>query len=92
MRALIEVLYKIAQKTGKSQYKEIANAQARFMSNFANEMDPTWLWGTVLECIGFYHEHNTLSQEMAQKALLILNWARKRKLTIDIKGLTYGHF
>lgn len=92
MRALIEVLYKIAAKTGENQYKKLADTQAGFMANFARETDPTWLWGTVLECIGLHREHNAPDQEMLSRALIIVSWARKRKLNLEINGMTYGHF
>jgi len=103
MRALIETLYRFSVLTGDTHYHSLADSQVRFAARHVEEANPiwikrglagapTWMIGTALECIGFYHKYNKPEPDLKDAALRLVAMARARKVTINTAGVSFGHF
>ena len=86
-------MYWLAEVTGRSRYRAVADAQARFVALGVHERTPTWALGNALEMIGVYHRHNPRSEDLIRAVRRIVDWARARKVRITTAdGVSFGHF
>lgn len=93
MRALAEALYGATALTDNPTYRQFAEARAHYMARFANEGEPTWLFGVALETLGLHCRHHGPDPDLAEAAQRIVGWARQRKVEIEVgEGVSYGHF
>lgn len=93
LRFLAEALYRTAELTGNQDYRQVANAHVEFMARSIHERHPTWAWGNALEMLGVYHEFNPRHEGLVEAARRLVDWARKRKVTVTAAdGVSFHHF
>lgn len=93
LRYLVDVLYRLQERTGKAGYGRVADDQTAFMARIVEERHPTWAWGNALEAIGLARARGRADDDMAAAARRILAWAGGRRVTVTLpSGLAFRHF
>ena len=62
------------------------------MAKAINRNSPTWALGNALEMIGLWCRYNQPDPYLIKAALHIVEWARERRVGIDIGETSYVHF
>lgn len=93
LRYLVEVLYRMAELAGRSEYRKLADAHAGYMASAMREEHPTWAFGNALETIGLYHRYNPPNPRLSEAAGKMLEWSFKRRIQVTtVDGVTFDHF